>query len=248
MHDGPPGPTEAETSKRLLVIDDDVPLSTLIAEFLEREGFEVALAHDGTTGLDRALETSWQAIVLDVMLPGLGGFEVLRRLREQSRTPVIMLTARGESVDRIVGLEMGADDYVPKPVDPRELAARIRAVLRRSDPEAHAASPATRVSVDAITIDPGTRDAWHEDRLLDLTTVEFDLLLVLARAAGRVVSREELSRSVLGRPYSPLDRSLDVHVSNLRRKLNGGQSGATVLKTVRNAGYQLTRSSSATEG
>ena len=239
-HNAPPSsPLETELPKRLLVIDDDVPLCTLVAEFLERDGFDVSLAHDGITGLDRAFEPAWQAIVLDVMLPGLGGFEVLRRLRERCRTPVIMLTARGEPVDRIVGLEMGADDYVPKPVDPRELAARIRAVLRRSDPDASAAGPAARLRVNAITIDPSARDAWHGNRLLDLTTIEFDLLLALARAAGRVVTREELSPTVLGRPYSPLDRSLDVHVSNLRRKLGDGRPGVALLKTIRSTGYLL---------
>lgn len=232
---------ESEPQKRLLVIDDDVPLCTLIAEYLERDSFDVSLAHDGIAGLERAVEPGWQAIILDVMLPGISGFEVLRRLRERCRTPVLMLTARGEPVDRIEGLEMGADDYVPKPVDPRELAARLRAVLRRSDPT----SPAAQLRVDAITVDPAAREAWHRDVRLELTTVEFDLLLALARAAGQVVTREELSRSVLGREYSPLDRSLDVHVSNLRRKLGGDRPGETQLKTVRSTGYLLTRSSPA---
>lgn len=244
-HDAPSGPAETELRKRLFVIDDDVAFCALVAEFLERDGFEVSLAHDGVSGLERALQSNWHAIVLDVMLPGLTGFDVLRRLRERSRIPVIMLTARGEPVDRIVGLEMGADDYVPKPVDPRELAARIRAVLRRSESRAGASDAPLRV--DAITINPGSREAWHENRVLELTTVEFDLLFALARAAGRVVSRESLSRSVLDRPYSPLDRSLDVHVSNLRRKFGVGRDGGTLLKTVRNAGYMLTRSSNAPE-
>jgi two-component system OmpR family response regulator len=219
----------------LLLIDDDVELCHLVAEFLTGEGFEVETVHEGRRGLEIALEGRHQAIILDVMLPGLGGFEVLRRIRERKRTPILMLTARGEHVDRIVGLELGADDYVPKPFDPRELAARIRAVLRRMEP-----TPASeRIVVGAIAVDPASRQAWCGGRLVELTPVEFDLLLALARSAGRVLSRDELSRAALGRPYLPLDRSVDTHVSNLRRKL--GASEALHLRTVRSAGYILSR-------
>jgi two-component system, OmpR family, response regulator CpxR len=222
-------------------VDDDVELCQLLAEYFKREGFAADLVHDGPRGLEAALAGDHQAIVLDVMLPGLDGFEVLRRLRERKRTPVLMLTARGDHVDRVVGLELGADDYVPKPFDPRELVARIRAVLRRAGAPAGPAPEAGRLAAGGITLDLDAREAWFARRRLDLTTVEFDLLAALARAAGRVVSREELSRAALGREYSPLDRSVDMHVSNLRRKLDPDAAEATPIKTVRSAGYLLVR-------
>ena len=231
-----------DPARRLLVIDDDVELCALVAEFLRREGFEADLVHDGPRGLEAALAGDYEAIVLDVMLPGLGGFEVLRRVRERKRTPILMLTARGEHVDRIVGLEMGADDYVPKPFDPRELVARIRAVLRRAAAPVEPAPEVARIAAGGITVDQDAREAWSGGRRLDLTTVEFDLLVTLVRAAGRVVSREELSRAALGRGFNPLDRSVDMHVSNLRRKLEAGAGEATPIKTVRSAGYLLVRS------
>jgi two-component system response regulator CpxR len=227
--------------KQLLVIDDDTELCALLAEFLEREGFGTELVHDGVRGLEAALEGHHQAIILDVMLPGLPGFEVLRRIRERMRTPVLMLTARGDQVDRVVGLEMGADDYVPKPFDPRELAARVRAVLRRTESPAQPDAGAERIVVGAIVVDPGAREAWCGTRGLTLTPVEFDLLLALARSAGRVSSRDELSRTVLGRAYDPSDRSVDTHVSNLRRKLGTDSGGAPLIRTVRGAGYMLVR-------
>jgi two-component system response regulator CpxR len=236
-------PPEAGTPvRRLLVIDDDVELCELVAEFLVREGFAAEFAHDGDRGLAAALEGGHQAIILDVMLPRLGGFEVLRRIRERKRTPILMLTARGDHVDRIVGLEMGADDYIPKPFDPRELVARLRAVLRRVEgPPPGEAQPEPLV-VDDLRLDPGAREAWRARRRLDLTAVEFDLLAALLGAAGRVVSREELSRAVLGRAYQAFDRSIDMHVSHLRRKLQDG-GGDTLIKTVRSAGYLLARRS-----
>jgi two-component system response regulator CpxR len=232
---------DREPARRLLVIDDDVELCALVAEFLQREGFETDLVHDGIRGLEAALAGDHQAIVLDVMLPGLGGFEVLRRIRERKRTPLLMLTARGDHVDRIVGLEMGADDYVPKPFDPRELVARIRAVLRRAAAQVEPAPGTGRIETGGITVDPNTREAWCGRHRLDLTTVEFELLIVLARSAGRVVSREEISRAVLGREFNPQDRSVDLHVSHLRRKLEAGAGDATPIKTVRSAGYLLVR-------
>jgi DNA-binding response OmpR family regulator len=233
-------PAEVSPPRRLLVIDDDVELCSLVAEFLEREGFETELVHDGLRGLEVALAGQHQAIVLDVMLPGLSGFDVLRRIREQKRTPVLMLTARGDHVDRIVGLELGADDYIPKPFDPRELVARIRAVLRRAEtpPPAEATEP---IVTGAISLDPGAREARCAGHRLDLTAVEFDLLSTLARSAGSVVSREELSRAVLGREFDPRDRSVDMHVSNLRRKLGAAGGGAKLIKTLRSAGYLLVR-------
>ena len=235
-----PDPTaESGPSKRLLVIDDDTELCALVAEYLEREGFEADLVHDGTKGLAAALEGNYQVIILDVMLPGLGGFEVLRRIRERKGTPVVMLTARGDHVDRIVGLEMGADDYVPKPFDPRELVARIRAVLRRVEPATGLGAPGERIVAGAITMDPASRDVWCESQLVELTPVEFELLVVLARSAGRVVGREELSRTALGREYNPLDRSVDTHISNLRRKLGEDQRETPLIKTVWRTGYLL---------
>ena len=233
--------TDPDPAKRLLVIDDDVELCALLAEFLKREGFETDLVHDGLRGLEAALAGDHQAIVLDIMLPGLGGFEVLRRIRERKRTPLLMLTARGDHVDRIVGLEMGADDYVPKPFDPRELVARIRAVLRRVAAQAEATPETRRIAAGGITVDQDAREAWCGRQRLDLTAVEFELLVALVRAAGRVVSREEISRAVLGREFNPLDRSVDMHVSHLRRKLEAGAGEATPIKTVRSAGYLLVR-------
>lgn len=228
--------------RRLLVIDDDVELCELVAEFLAREGFAAEFAHDGDRGLAAALEGSHQAIILDVMLPKLGGFEVLRRIRERKRTPILMLTARGDHVDRIVGLEMGADDYIPKPFDPRELVARLRAVLRRVEGPPPGEGQQEPLVVDDLRLDSGAREAWRGRRRLDLTAVEFDLLAALMGAAGRVVSRDELSRAALGRAFQAFDRSVDMHVSHLRRKLGDG-AGDALIKTVRSAGYLLARRS-----
>jgi two-component system, OmpR family, response regulator CpxR len=175
-------------------------------------------------------------IVLDVMLPGMDGFEILRRLRQQGRIPVLMLTARGEDVDRIVGLELGADDYLAKPFNPRELAARIRAILRRMEP--HAAD--SRVEVNGVTLDPGSREVVQDGRHIDLTTVEFDILEHLMRSAGRVLSRDALMEALYNRKATAFDRSMDMHISHLRRKLEGER---TLIKTVRGVGYQFCRSS-----
>jgi two-component system response regulator CpxR len=223
---------------RVLLIDDDVELCELVGEYLGGEGFEVEAVFDGQAGLERALLRIHDLVILDVMLPGLPGFEVLRRLRESSSVPVLMLTARGEEVDRIVGLEMGADDYLPKPFNPRELAARMRAVLRRSAAEPESAS---RIAVDDLVLDLGDRSVSVSDRELALTGVEFSLLEVLLRSAGSVVGRDELSRSALFRRASAFDRSLDVHLSNLRRKLGPGPDGGERIKTVRGVGYQYIR-------
>jgi two-component system response regulator CpxR len=222
----------------VLLIDDDVELCELVSEYLGGEGFEVEVAHNGKDGLARAQESRHDLVILDVMLPGLTGFEVLRRLRETSPIPVLMLTARGEDVDRIVGLEMGADDYLAKPFNPRELAARMRAVLRRSK-----AAPATgdRIAVDDVVVDLGTRAVTVADEEIALTGVEFSLLESLVRSAGNVVSRDELSRAALFRRASAFDRSLDVHISNLRRKLGPGEGGGERIKTIRGTGYQYVR-------
>jgi two-component system response regulator CpxR len=215
------------TVDRILIIDDDVELCSLVSEYLQPEGFQVESAHDGERGLERALSGDHLLIVLDVMLPKLNGFEVLRRIRRTSRIPVLLLTARGEDVDRIVGLEIGADDYLPKPFNPRELVARIRAILRRTRiPEAAREAPIPDVlRVGDIELDPATRTVRHAGKPVDLTSVEFNLLQVLLREAGRVVTREDLAASVLSRKFSPFDRSIDMHVSKVRKKLGDSDGG-----------------------
>jgi two-component system response regulator CpxR len=200
--------------------------------------------HDGETGLQRATVGNYLLIVLDVMLPGMSGFDVLRRVRATSRIPVLLLTARGEDVDRIVGLEIGADDYLPKPFNPRELVARIRAILRRSaaDPKALGAPrPPEILRVGDIELDPATRTVRHSGDPVELTSVEFNLLEVLLREAGRVVTREQLVSAVLSRKFSPFDRSIDMHVSKVRKKLGDTNGEEEHIKTVRGVGYILAR-------
>ena len=221
---------------RILVIDDDVELADLLKTFLEREGFDPSFAHDGRAGLEKALAGGFDLIVLDVMLPGMDGFEILRKFREQSQTPVIMLTARGEDVDRIVGLEIGADDYMPKPFNPRELVARIRAIQRRVQPADQAGS---RVDVNGVSLDPASRQVYCDGRPVELTTVEFDILEQLMRSAGRVVSRDALMEALYNRKATPFDRSMDMHISHLRKKLEAGER--VLIKTIRGAGYQFCR-------
>jgi len=227
-------------ARRILIIDDDVELCELIAEFLEPENFQIEAVHSGTRGLELALNQNFDLIVLDVMLPGTRGFDVLQRIRVNSRVPVIMLTARGEDVDRILGLEIGADDYVPKPFNPRELAARIHAVLRRTVPPAPlsaVAVPSERLRLGDIDFDPGSRTVRRSDKEIELTTAEFDLLGVFLRCPAVVISREDLGRQVLGRELTPFDRSIDVHVSNLRKKLGVLPDGKERIKAIRSVGY-----------
>ena len=217
------------------MIDDDVELCSLVSEYLRPEGFQVESAHDGNSGLTRALSGEHALVVLDVMLPRLNGFDVLRKLRDISRIPVLLLTARGEDVDRIVGLEIGADDYLPKPFNPRELVARIRAILRRTRGKGETPVPEA-IKVGDVELDPATRSVLHRGKAVELTSVEFGLLQVLLREAGRVVTREALVDEVLGRKFSPFDRSIDMHVSKVRKKL--GDSGSEdYIKTIRGAGY-----------
>jgi two-component system response regulator CpxR len=217
---------------RILVVDDDTELCSLLGEFLTREGFSVDFEHDGRKGLDRALKGEHALIILDVMMPGMDGFDVLKRLRQQSKAPVIMLTARGEDVDRIVGLELGADDYLSKPFNPRELAARIRAILRRIE-----AKPAGgRIEVNGVVLDPGAREVLFDGQPVPTTTLEFDILEVLMRQAGRVVSRDMLMENMYNRKATPFDRSIDMHVSHLRKKLEGRRE---LIKTIRGVGYQF---------
>ena len=229
---------------RILIVDDDLDLCELLAKYLRREGFEFEMVHNGEAGVSAALSGTYALIILDVMLPNMNGFEVLSQIRTRSQTPVLMLTARGDDIDRIVGLEMGADDYLAKPFNPRELVARIRAILRRSRLEAETAAGAVvpeRLVIGDITLDKATRVVTRDGEPLALTAVEFDLLDALMRAAGRIVPREELVKAILGRDLTPYDRSIDTHVSNLRKKLRHYIDGVERIKTVRGVGYIYAR-------
>ena len=223
----------------VLVIDDDAGLCELVAEYLLPEGYQVEAVHDGEAGVERALSGEHALAVLDFMLPGINGFEVLRRIRAQSRLPVVMLTARGDDLDRIIGLEIGADDYLPKPFNPRELVARINAVLRRVRPDEQGVTEGAsgRLTVGDVEMDTGTRVVRRSGEMIELTVVEYDLLEKLLRAPGRIVTREEMARDVLHRSLSPFDRSLDMHVSNLRKKLGHQVQDVERIKTVRGVGY-----------
>src|SRR5246127_1164886 len=234
------GCTMMVAMERILVIDDDVELCHLVEEYLRAEGLTVECVHDGESGLKKATAGDYLLAVLDVMLPGINGFEVLRRIRATSRLPVLLLTARGEDVDRIVGLEIGADDYLPKPFNPRELVARIRAVLRRTRADGGSPEAPDVVSVGDVELDPATRTVRLEGKPIDLTSVEFNLLEVLLREAGRVVPRERLVNAVLSRKFSPFDRSIDMHVSKVRKKL-GDTDNDEHIKTVRGVGYIFAR-------
>ncbi len=225
---------------RVLIIDDDEELCELVSEYLTVEGFDTACVHDGQTGLDRARSGEFDLAILDVMLPKMNGFDVLRKLREDSEVPVLMLTARGDDMERIVGLEIGADDYLPKPFNPRELVARLRAILRRVSPEDENGAMPDKLEVDDLEISSTARSAKLEGNEVGLTSVEFDLLVNLVREAGKIVKKEDLSENVLERSLSPYDRSLDMHISNLRKKLGLRDDGSERIKTVRSVGYIYT--------
>lgn len=228
-------------SNRILIIDDDEELSELVGEYLAAEGFETETAHDGESGLEKALSGDFDLVTLDVMLPTRNGFDVLREIREKSEVPVLMLTARGEDRERIVGLESGADDYLPKPFNPRELVARLRAILRRVETNQNSGEAASdKLQVDDVEVRISARSAAKNGEDLALTSVEFDLLKELLKEAGRVVKKEALSERVLERRLSPFDRSLDMHVSNLRKKLGARQDDSERIKTVRSVGYIYT--------
>jgi DNA-binding response OmpR family regulator len=235
----------ANGRSKLLVIDDDRELCALIRDYLEPLGYEVAVEHNGNAGAERAVKEKFHAVILDVMLPGVDGFEVLKRIRAQSDVPVLMLTARGEETDRIVGLEMGADDYLPKTFSSRELLARLRAVTRREVRRNIASEAAGEKNTDAeitvgpLCINPGARLALLSDNPLKLTALEFDLLLTLARARGRVKTREHLIETLGERLYDGLDRSIDVHIWSLRRKLGDDPKNPRFIRTVRSIGYML---------
>jgi len=225
---------------RVLIIDDDEELCELVSEYLNVEGFETECVHDGETGLKRASSGDYDMAILDVMLPKMNGFEVLRNLRQDSELPVLMLTARGEDMERIVGLEIGADDYLPKPFNPRELVARLRAILRRVGKGEGEEGVPERIQVDDLEVSAAGRSARLNGNEIGLTSVEFDLLLALVRDAGKIVKKEDLSEKVLERSLSPYDRSLDMHVSNLRKKLGPRGDGGERIKTVRSVGYIYT--------
>jgi two-component system response regulator CpxR len=226
---------------RILVIDDDRKLCRLIAEYLMPMGYDVALVHTGPEGVQRAISEAWSAVILDVMLPGMDGFEVLKQIRKTSEVPVLMLTARGEEADRIVGLEIGADDYLPKTFSTRELLARLRAVTRRAtrSAKANGEERESKIVVGSLRVDPNTRTAAFRDEPLTLTPVEYDLLASLVRARGRVKTREQLLEECRDRNYEVFDRSIDVHISALRKKLGDDAKEPRFIKTIRSAGYMF---------
>ncbi len=222
---------------RLLLVDDDDELCEILTEYFSAEGFDVESAHDGVRGLTRARSGEHALVILDLLLPGMRGLDVLRQLRESSNLPVLILTARGEEVDRILGLELGADDYLAKPFNPRELAARVRAILRRANRHA----VAERLEIGDVRLDPLSRQVWRGGRSIGLTMAEFVLLETLARHAGHVVSRERLAEQVLGRRLASFDRSIDVHVSNVRKKLGDISGAREHIRAVRGEGYVFVR-------
>ncbi len=224
--------------RTILVIDDDERIRELVAEYLSTRGFSVDTAQDGESGLARLQGAGYDLVVLDVMMPGRDGFEVVREIRRDSRVPIIMLTARGDETDRIVGLELGADDYLPKPFNPRELLARIQAVLRRSDEPIAATA---RLAAGPLTVDLDRRLVELQGTPIDLTTTEFELLRTLVAHAGRVISRERLMELARGEDFASFDRSVDVHISHIRRKLGDDPKKPTFVKTVRGVGYTIPR-------
>jgi two-component system, OmpR family, response regulator CpxR len=227
---------------QLLIIDDDRALVNLLKRFLEAESFRVEAAYDHDTGLAAARTGQHELVILDVMLPGGSGFELLKALRHESAVPVLLLTARGEAVDRILGLEIGADDYLAKPFDPRELVARIRAVLRRTRETAAGAARGDQdevLKVGGIELSLGTRNVACGGKPVDLTSVEFNVLELLLRNAGNVVTREQIAEVALGRPLNTFDRSVDVHVSRLRKKLGAFPGTEDLIRPIRGVGYFL---------
>lgn len=225
---------------KILIIDDDEELCELVSEYLSVEGFTTEAVHDGETGLQKALTNEYELAILDVMLPRKNGFDVLRELRKSSKLPVVMLTAKGDDMERIVGLEIGADDYLPKPFNPRELVARLRAVLRRVQDTDEKKVSSEAFTVDDIEVSLTGRTAKIAGSELNLTAVEFDLLVALLEQAGKIVKKEDLSQRVLDRRLSPYDRSLDMHVSNLRKKLGAREDESERIKTIRSVGYIYT--------
>lgn len=224
--------------QHILIADDDIELCELLSEYLQTEGFHVTPVHDGQAVIHAFQEKSFDLLILDVMLPQLTGFEVLRELRHKSKIPVLMLTARGDDIDRIVGLEMGADDYLPKPCNPRELVARMRAILRRTQQAITDTTAQEALTVGDISLDLGKHIARLNAQEIFVTSTEFSILNILLRQAGKVVTKEELNEKALGRKLTAFDRSMDMHVSNLRKKLGPHENGKIRIKTIRGIGYQ----------
>ncbi|WP_237387773.1 envelope stress response regulator transcription factor CpxR [Xenorhabdus sp. Sc-CR9] len=224
---------------KILLVDDDRELTSLLKELLEMEGFNVVIAHDGEQAL-QYIDSSIDLLLLDIMMPRKNGIETLKELRQYHQTPVIMLTARGSDLDRVLGLELGADDYLPKPFNDRELVARIRAILRRSNWSEQQADMGTPIlEIDKLQLNPGRQEASFDGTILDLTGTEFTLLYLLAQHLGQVVSREHLSQEVLGKRLTPFDRAIDMHISNLRRKLPNRTDELPWFKTLRGRGYLM---------
>lgn len=231
---------ENTSNDRILMIDDDTKLCRLVSDYLAPFGFNVETAHDGLSGLEKVKNNDFSAVILDVMLPQMNGFEVLKRIRQISIVPVLMLTALGDESDKIVGLEIGADDYLPKTFSTRELLARLRAVTRRAQISAAQTKDETEeINVGDIYINAATREVRQNERKIILTALEFDLLLCLTRARGRVLDRDNLLDEIAGRNYDVFDRSIDVHISSLRRKLGDDPKNPRYIKTVRSVGYVL---------
>ena len=220
----------------VLLIDDDTELTKLLEEYLQSEQLQLDAAHDGPSGLQKALANPYAVVILDVMLPGMSGLDVLKQLRQKSTVPVLMLTARGSELDRILGLELGADDYLPKPFNPRELVARLRAILRRTS-SGTPSGPAQPLHLADVELHPESRSVTCAGKPVILTGAEFDLLAAFLRSPGKIISREDLTQAALGRPMSPMDRSIDVHVSNLRRKLGPYDGQQERIKAIRGSGY-----------
>lgn len=230
---------ENDLKLQILIIDDDVKLCRLVREYLEPFGFEVEAVHAGPEGVTAVSNSNYDAVILDVMLPGMDGFDVLRQIRNISDVPVLMLTALGDEADRIVGLEIGADDYLPKTFSTRELLARLRAVTRRSKLSVRKSDNGDEISVGDLSLNPATRTATRDGKPLDLTALEFDLLHCLARSAGRVLNRDQILDETAGREYDVFDRSIDVHISSLRRKLGDDFKNPRYIRTLRSVGYMF---------
>jgi DNA-binding response OmpR family regulator len=231
-----------KNNPNLLLIDDDIELCNLLGEYLSAEGFHYTPVHDGQTALEITSKQNFDLIILDVMLPQRSGFDVLKTLRLSDQTPVIMLTAKGDTVDRVVGLEIGADDYLAKPCDPRELVARIRALLRRTSQTQHTSASPEKLISGKIVLNLGTRSATWDNQDVNLTGTEFSVLEILVRRAGQVISKDEMTEQALNRKLTPYDRSIDVHVSNIRKKISQAGCQRELIINVRGAGYMLTLS------
>ena len=223
--------------KHILIVDDDTELCELLQEFFAAEELTTECVNDGVSAVEKVKDNTIDLVILDIMLPKMNGIEVLKEIRKFSKIPVIMLTAKGDEIDRILGLELGADDYIPKPFSPRELVARIRAVFRRAESVNTNANGVFKIELNGVKLDSSSKEAFKDGQLLSLTEVEFSILEQLMRTAGNVVERQELAFKVLGRRLTYDDRSLDVHMSNLRKKLGKNQSGTDLIKTIRGIGY-----------